>query len=175
MIAKKTPRNPKVNSWCIWCFVAVCNKQIDEFLFLRFYLFIFRKRGREGEKEREIALCGCLLCAPPTGDLAHNPGMCPNWESNWWPFGSQASTQSTELHQPVHEFLINKEMWGKNKFFVPFILFYLIHQLYKGNPVFGSLCKINSRPGTSQKSVLQKVLYIFKYDPLSKHTVLILM
>ena len=20
-------------------------------------------------------------CAPPTGDLAHNPGMCPNWES----------------------------------------------------------------------------------------------
>ena len=66
-------------------------------------------------------------------------------------------------------------MWGENKFFVPFILFYLIHQLYKGNPVFGSLCKINSRPGTSQKSVLQKVLYIFKYDPLSKHTVLILM
>ena len=24
-----------------------------------------------------------------TGDLAHNPGMCPNWESNRQPFGSQ--------------------------------------------------------------------------------------
>ena len=38
--------------------------------------------------------------APPTGDLAHNPGMCPDWELNWWPFGSQAGAQSTELHQP---------------------------------------------------------------------------
>ena len=25
----------------------------------------------------------------PTGDLAHNPGMCPDWELNWQPFGSQ--------------------------------------------------------------------------------------
>ena len=22
---------------------------------------------------------------PPLGDLVHNPGMCPDWESNWWP------------------------------------------------------------------------------------------
>ena len=27
----------------------------------------------------------------PTGDLARNPGMCPDWESNWQPFGSQPS------------------------------------------------------------------------------------
>ena len=37
---------------------------------------------------------------PPTGDLAHNPGMFPDWESNQQPFGSQASTQPTEPHQP---------------------------------------------------------------------------
>ena len=37
---------------------------------------------------------------PPTGDLACNPGMCPDWESNWQPFGSQVSAQSTEPHQP---------------------------------------------------------------------------
>ena len=37
---------------------------------------------------------------PPTGDLAHNPGMCPDWVLNRRPFGSQASTQSSELHQP---------------------------------------------------------------------------
>ena len=25
-------------------------------------------------------MCGCLSCTP-TGDLACNPGMCPDWES----------------------------------------------------------------------------------------------
>ena len=39
-------------------------------------------------------------CVLPTGDLAHNPGICPDWESNWQPFGLQASTQYTEPHQP---------------------------------------------------------------------------
>ena len=38
--------------------------------------------------------------APPTGDLACNPGMCPDWKLNQGPFGSQAGTQSTEPHQP---------------------------------------------------------------------------
>ena len=37
---------------------------------------------------------------PQTGDLAYNPGMCPNGESNLWTFGLQAGTQSIELHQP---------------------------------------------------------------------------
>ena len=27
----------------------------------------------------------------PTGDLAHNQGMCPDWESNWGPFGLQST------------------------------------------------------------------------------------
>ena len=38
--------------------------------------------------------------ASPTGDLAGNLGMCPDWESNQWPFGLQAHAQSTELHKP---------------------------------------------------------------------------
>ena len=42
----------------------------------------------------------------PTGDLAHNPGMCSDWELNLRPFGSQASTQSTETCQPGEETLI---------------------------------------------------------------------
>ena len=37
---------------------------------------------------------------PTTRDLAHNPGMCPGWESNQRPFGLQAGAQSTEPHQP---------------------------------------------------------------------------
>ena len=43
----------------------------------RFYLFIFRQRGRQGEKHQ----CVVASHAPPTGDLACNPGMCPDWES----------------------------------------------------------------------------------------------
>ena len=37
---------------------------------------------------------------PHNGDLARNPGMCPDWESNQQPFGSQASAKSTEPYQP---------------------------------------------------------------------------
>ena len=37
---------------------------------------------------------------PPTEDLAHNPGICPDWESNQQLFGSQPGAQSTELYQP---------------------------------------------------------------------------
>ena len=40
-----------------------------------------------------------LVCLPP-GNLAHNPVMCPDWELNQRPVGSQAGTQSTEPHQP---------------------------------------------------------------------------
>ena len=70
-------------------------------LFLKdFYSFIFRQRGREREREGEKHQCVVASHTPSTGDLAHNPGMCPDWESNLWPFGSQACTQSTEPHQP---------------------------------------------------------------------------
>ena len=68
--------------------------------FLRFYLFTFRERGKEGEREGEKHQCVAAFHTPPTGALAHNPGMCPNWESNQQPFGLQAGTQSTEPHQP---------------------------------------------------------------------------
>ena len=70
------------------------------FCFLK-TLFIFRegKGGREGEKQQGVVDSH----APPTGDLAHNPGMCSDWESNQRPFGSQASAQSTESHQPGYE------------------------------------------------------------------------
>ena len=62
------------------------------------YLF-FRKRRREGEREGEKHRVVASQ-APPTGDLDHNPGMCPDWESNQQPFSSQANIQSTEPLQP---------------------------------------------------------------------------
>ena len=53
--------------------------------FKRFYLFIFREKGRwrekEGEKHPPVA-----SRMPPTGDLAHNPSRCPDGKSNWRPF-----------------------------------------------------------------------------------------
>ena len=45
--------------------------------------FIFRERGREGQREGEKYWYVVASPAPPTGDLARNPGMCPDWESNW--------------------------------------------------------------------------------------------
>ena len=62
-------------------------------------LFIFRERGREGEREGEKHW-SAASCTPPTGDLACKPGMCPAWELSQRPLGSQAGTQSTEPHQP---------------------------------------------------------------------------
>ena len=47
------------------------------------YVFIFRERGREGEREGEKHQCVLASHTPPTEDLAHNPGMCLNWELNW--------------------------------------------------------------------------------------------
>ena len=61
----------------------------------RFYLFIFRERGREGEKEGEKHQCVVASNVAPTEDLAHNPGMFPDWELNWPPFGLQVCAQST--------------------------------------------------------------------------------
>ena len=47
-----------------------------------FYVFNFREKGREGEKGGVKHQCVVASHVPPTGDLAHNPGMCPDWESH---------------------------------------------------------------------------------------------
>ena len=77
------------------------------FLFLKKILFIFRERGREGVGEGDTHQCVVASHTPPTGDLAHNPGMSPDWESNQQPFGWQVGTQFTEPHQPGRGRLIS--------------------------------------------------------------------
>ena len=83
---------------------AINSMQIIPFsvqnFFVRFYLFIFTERGRDGEREGEKHQCVVASCVPHAGDLAQNPDMCPDQESNLRPFGSQSRTQSTEPHQP---------------------------------------------------------------------------
>ena len=82
------------NTITTWTLVVI-------FFLLRFYLFSFRDRGKEGEREGEKHQCAS--CSPPTGDLAGNPGMYPDWDLNLQHFGLQANTQSTESHQPGPE------------------------------------------------------------------------
>ncbi|KAF6125340.1 hypothetical protein HJG60_009839 [Phyllostomus discolor] len=82
------------------CHVPVVSFYLEHFhtcllLFFKvFYLFISTEREREGN------ISVWLTVTPPTGDLAHNPGICPDWESNRRPFRLQAGTHSTEPHQP---------------------------------------------------------------------------
>ena len=49
---------------------------------------------REGEKHQRVVASH----ASPTGDLACNPGVCPDWELNQKPLGLQVGAQSTETH-----------------------------------------------------------------------------
>ena len=67
------------------------------------YFYFYRGEGREKERERNVNMW-LPIRGPPTGDPAHNPGMCPDWEWNRRRFGSQAGTQSTEPHQTGPEY-----------------------------------------------------------------------
>ena len=70
------------------------------YILKRFLNFIFRQRRREGEGEGEKHQCVVASRVSPTGVLACNPGMFPDWELNWQPFGLQAGTRAPEPHQP---------------------------------------------------------------------------
>ena len=72
-------------------------------LFFKHFIYLHLEEGKGGRKRwREPSVWERLVASrtPPDGDLAHNPGMCPAWESNQRTFSSQASAQSTEPHYP---------------------------------------------------------------------------
>ena len=89
----------------MWAQVCVC---IDCSEFRRYilfiYLFIYRSRGRKGEREGEKHWCeretliGCILYALSQG-LTHSPGMCPDQEPNRWPLSLWEEVQPNEPHQ----------------------------------------------------------------------------
>ena len=64
--------------------------------FFTYFICLYLERGEGREKEGEKRQCVAASQAPPTGDLAHNPDMCPDWVSNRRPFGSQVGAQPTE-------------------------------------------------------------------------------
>ena len=50
--------------------------------FFRFFKKNFIERGKEGDREGLKHQCVVASHMAPTGDLAHHPVMCPDWESN---------------------------------------------------------------------------------------------
>ena len=88
------------------------------YISLKDFIYLFLERGREGER-REKHQCVVVSHTPPTGDLARNPGTCPNWVLNRRPFGWLAGTQSTEPHQPgqkLHIFFKAVGLSGQDSF-----------------------------------------------------------
>ena len=71
------------------------------FIFFKDFIYLFfREKGKEGQREGEKNQCVVAPHMPPFGDLAHKPGICSDWELNWWLFGSQAHAPSNEPYQP---------------------------------------------------------------------------
>ena len=65
-----------------WLLNNAINMEMLIFIYLRFYLFMFRQRGRDGEREGKKHQCVVASRVPPTGDLDCKTGMCPDWELN---------------------------------------------------------------------------------------------
>ena len=83
--------------------------------FIFVYLFIFRDWGKEGEREREKHQCVVASYVAPTGDLACNPGMCPDWESNRRPFDSQPALSPLSYTSQGFTMALNyKSAWTKD-------------------------------------------------------------
>ena len=71
-------------------------RPIVEIFFLRFYFILERREGREKEGEKHQCVVASYAAAP-TGDVAHNPGMCLDWEWNQQPFAPQSSPALNQL------------------------------------------------------------------------------
>ena len=89
--------------------------------YLRRYSYLFLQRREGKEKEREKHQCVVASRAPPTGDLACNPGTCPDWESNQWPLGSQTGTQFTEPPAEA-KIVLNWKKYSLKSHFSPSLL-----------------------------------------------------
>ena len=66
---------------CVYCNIHFFN--FFSFSLFKDFIYLFLERVEEKEKERKWNINVWLVFAcSPTGDLAHSPGMCPDWESN---------------------------------------------------------------------------------------------
>ena len=75
------------------------------FVFLRFYLFIFREGRRRRKTGRNINV-GLPVVRPLQVTWPETQACALDWESNQQSPGSKASAQSTEPHQPGPKMLL---------------------------------------------------------------------
>ena len=70
----------------------------------RFYLFIYTE-GKGRRKRGKKHQCVAASHAPPTGDLASDPGICSDWQWNQQPSGSQVVLNPlSHTHHGTHCF-----------------------------------------------------------------------
>ena len=78
------------------------------FVCLRFYVFIFRDRGKEGEKHQ----CVVASHVPPTRDLACNPGMCPGNRTGDPLVRRPVLNPLSHTSQDTRSLLMTKTVWA---------------------------------------------------------------
>ena len=93
--------------------MRVSVQQWFSWYFFKDFIYLFSETGELGETEtREMLMwemhpsISCLFNTP-TRDLACNPGLCPDWESNWQPFDLQDNAQPNEPHQSELTLLVS--------------------------------------------------------------------
>ena len=83
------------------------------YFFFKDFIYLFLERGEGRGKEGRKDQCMAARVVALTGDLACNTGMCPDWESNWRPFGSQPALNPLSYTSQRHI------IYFSNKFMVP--------------------------------------------------------
>ena len=83
----------------LFSLLIISHLNIFKKIFKKDFICLLLERG-EGGRKKGRETCEKYNHMAPAGDLAHNPGMCPDWDSNRRSFGSQASAQFTESHLP---------------------------------------------------------------------------
>ena len=64
------------------CFLSSPEDIFSLFFFFKDFIYLFLEIVEGRKKEVEKHQCVVASHSAPTGDLAHSPGMCPDWESN---------------------------------------------------------------------------------------------
>ena len=89
-----------LNIWCSQSSILnhsrVCGILSHWWFYFFKILFIYFQRETKGGRKREREKHQCVVAShsSPTGDLAHHPGMYPDWESNRQHFDSQPTLSS---------------------------------------------------------------------------------
>ena len=95
-----------------------------------FFCFLIREKEREGEREEEKYQCVVASHVAPTGDLAHNPGMGPDWELNRRHFGLQPALdpQATPAGARTRLFFCFVFTWPDTRFAISCALTCLLNK-----------------------------------------------